>query len=55
MADTFLVACLAMIALGAGLIYLPAGLIVGGLLGAVALVQNERGHDGTHEEHCPER
>ena len=33
--DIALVACVALVAIGAGLIYLPAGLIVGGLLGAL--------------------
>lgn len=37
------IACLAAIAVGAGLIFLPAGLIVGGTLGAAAVVVAQRG------------
>ena len=35
--------CLAAASVGVGLIFMPAGLIAGGLLGAVALVADARG------------
>jgi hypothetical protein len=42
-ADLLLIACLAAVAIGAGLVYLPAGLIVGGLLGAGTVLAEMRG------------
>lgn len=36
--DLILVSCIGLVAVGAGLIYMPAGLIAGGLLGLVALL-----------------
>lgn len=36
--DLVLVVCIALVAVGAGLIFVPAGLITGGLLGLVALL-----------------
>lgn len=36
--DLILVTCIGMVAVGAGLVYMPAGLIAGGLLGLVALL-----------------
>jgi hypothetical protein len=35
--DILFVACVALVAVGAGLVYLPAGLITGGVLGAAGL------------------
>lgn len=39
LADIAFVLCLAMIAIGAGLIFMPAGLIVAGALGAWSLLR----------------
>lgn len=42
LADVLFILCLLTVAVGAGLIFLPAGLIVGGGLGAWALLRAER-------------
>lgn len=41
--DGLLVACIALVAVGAGLIYMPAGLIVGGLLGLATVLVTLKG------------
>jgi hypothetical protein len=41
--DALLVACVLAVAVGAGLIYVPAGLIVGGALGAAATLYYAKG------------
>lgn len=42
-ADLLLIACIVLVAVGAGMIFLPAGLIVGGCLGAVGTILYARG------------
>ena len=42
MTTLLFIACLAAVAVGAGLIYLPAGLITGGALGAWTLIRAEQ-------------
>jgi hypothetical protein len=41
--DALLVVCVLAVAVGAGLIYVPAGLIVGGVLGGSATLYYARG------------
>lgn len=41
--DLILIVCVLAVAVGAGLVYLPAGLISGGVIGAVAVLAYERG------------
>jgi len=43
--DVVLIGCLVLVAVGAGLIFMPAGLIVGGLLGAATVLFYVRGLD----------
>ena len=42
-ADLIMVAGAAAVAIGAGMVYLPAGLIVGGMLAMAGAVLNSRG------------
>lgn len=48
-ADALFIAALAAVAVGAGLIYMPAGLIVGGLLGAGVFVAAHRPPGGDRD------
>lgn len=43
LADLVLIACIALVSAGAGLIFLPAGLIAAGLLGGAATILYARG------------
>lgn len=51
--DLIFVVCVALVAVGAGLIFMPAGLIVGGLFGAAGSLYYARGGAGDRSPDSP--